>query len=65
MFAEKFQFLVTIFSAYDIQFKGAVKSNGGQEARSTKVYSNIVLNQGFTEKMRKYSEIAKASNISF
>ena len=53
--------------AYDIQLKGAFKSNGGQENRveSTKDYSNGILKQGFHEKIRKYSEIAKASNVSF
>ena len=47
--------------------KGAIKSNGGQENRieSTKDYSNGILKQGFHEKIRKYSEIAKASNVSF
>ena len=52
-------------TAYDIQLKGAIKSNGGQENRSTKDYSNGILKQGFHEKIRKYSEIAKASNVSF
>ena len=54
-------------TAYDIQLKGAIKSNGGQENRieSTKDYSNGILKQGFYEKIRKYSEIAKASNVSF
>ena len=28
-------------------------------------FSNVILNQGIAEKMRKYSEIAKACNISF
>ena len=53
--------------AYDIQLKGAFKSNGGQENRveSTKDYSNGILNQGFHEKIRKYSELAKTSNVSF
>ena len=53
--------------AYDIQLKGAFKSNGGQENRveSTKDYSNGILNQGFNEKIRKYSELAKVSNVSF
>ena len=32
--------------------------------RSTKDYSNVILNQGFAEKTRKYSELAKACNIS-
>ena len=52
-------------TAYDIQLKGAIKSNGGQENRSAKDYSNIILKKGFDEKMRKYSDIAKASNVSF
>ena len=30
-----------------------------------KDYSNVILNQGFAEKTRKYSELAKACNISF
>ena len=52
-------------TAYDIQLKGAIKSNGGQENRSIKDYSDGILKQGFHEKIRKYSEIAKASNVSF
>ena len=55
-------------TAYDIQLKGAIKSNGGQENRSAKDYSNVILSQGFAEKMRistLSSELAKASNISF
>ena len=44
--------------------KGAIKSNGGQENRSAKDYSNVILSQRFAEKMRKCSELAKASNIS-
>ena len=39
-------------TAYDIQLKGAIKSNGGQENRSAKDYSNVILSQGFAEKMR-------------
>ena len=31
--------------------KGAIKSNGGQENRSAKAYSNILLKKGFDEKM--------------
>ena len=45
-------------TAYDIQLKGAIKSNEGQENRSAKDYSNVILSQGFAEKMRKYSELA-------
>ena len=52
-------------TAYDIQLKGAIKSNGSQEYRSAKDYSNVILKKWFDEKMRKYSELAKASNISF
>ena len=43
----------------------AIKSIEGQENRSAKDYSNVILSQGFAGKMRKYSELAKASNISF
>ena len=45
--------------------KGAIKSNGGQENRSAKDYSNVILSKGVAEKMRKYSDIAKASSVSF
>ena len=41
-------------AAYDIQLKGAIKSNGGQENRSAKDYSNVILSKGVAEKMRKY-----------
>ena len=43
-------------TAYDIQFKGAVKSNGDQETRSAKDYSSVILNQGFAEKTRNASK---------
>ena len=52
-------------TAYDIQLKGAIKSNRGLENRSAKDYSNAILNQGFAEKTRKYLGLAKASNVSF
>ena len=41
-------------AAYDIQLKGAIKSNGGQENKSAKDYSNVILSQGFAEKTRKH-----------
>ena len=40
-------------------------NNNSLETRSAKDYSNVVLNQGFAEKTRKYSDLAKARNISF
>ena len=45
--------------------KGAIKSNGGQENRSAKDYSDVILKKGYDEKLRKYSDKAKASNVSF
>ena len=50
-------------TAYDIQLKGAIKSNGGQENRSAKDYSNVILSQRFAEKMRKYSELWVSKSI--
>ena len=44
---------------------GAIKSDGGQENRSAKDYSDVILKKGYDEKLRKYSDKAKASNVSF
>ena len=52
-------------TAYDIQIKGALKLNGSHRVRSNKDISEVLLNQGFTDKMSKYSQIAKDSNVSF